>query len=59
MFSKTVDWWAVGVVMYELLTGYPPFSGKNVEEVFHSILNDEVDMSWTEVCMCFFILFFL
>eukprot|EP00878_Enallax_costatus_P047629 GHUV01058595.1.p1 GENE.GHUV01058595.1~~GHUV01058595.1.p1 ORF type:complete len:140 (-),score=27.47 GHUV01058595.1:47-466(-) len=30
-YSNTVDSWAVGVLVYELLVGCPPFSGKNKE----------------------------
>jgi calcium-dependent protein kinase len=33
------DEWACGVMMYILLTGYPPFQGNDEEEVFDNILN--------------------
>ena len=25
-YTKSVDWWAVGIILYELLVGYTPFS---------------------------------
>ena len=28
-YSELVDWWAVGVMTYEMLVGYAPFSGEN------------------------------
>jgi serine/threonine protein kinase len=27
--DKTVDWWALGILIYELLAGIPPFYDKN------------------------------
>ncbi len=25
-YTETVDWWAVGVILFEMLVGYPPFA---------------------------------
>jgi serine/threonine protein kinase len=32
-----VDWYLLGVVMYELLVGIPPYYANNREELFHNI----------------------
>jgi serine/threonine-protein kinase RIM15 len=52
--SGTVDWWAVGIMMYEFLTGAPPFNANSREEVFDNILHKEVPMEWTKVFFFFF-----
>ena len=28
-YTETVDWWSLGTIMFEMLAGYPPFSGKS------------------------------
>lgn len=33
-YSKEVDYWALGIVIYELLTGYSPFKAPNLNSVF-------------------------
>uniref|UniRef100_A0AAR2LHI0 protein kinase C n=1 Tax=Pygocentrus nattereri TaxID=42514 RepID=A0AAR2LHI0_PYGNA len=41
-YSRAVDWWGLGVLIYEMLVGESPFPGDDEEEVFDSIVNDEV-----------------
>lgn len=50
-YSPAVDWWAVGVIAYELVVGEPPFVGDSESQVFASIIAgkiewpDDVDVS--------------
>jgi serine/threonine protein kinase len=36
--GTAVDWWAVGVCLFEFLFGYPPFTGDSPAEIFDKIL---------------------
>lgn len=39
-----VDWWGVGILLYEMIFGKTPFRGANHNEVFDNILNKK--LSW-------------
>ncbi|CAN9506445.1 unnamed protein product [Ophioblennius macclurei] len=41
-----VDWWALGVCLFEFLTGVPPFNDETPQQVFQNILNR--DIPWPE-----------
>jgi serum/glucocorticoid-regulated kinase 2 len=32
-YTKTVDWWTLGVLLYEMMTGLPPFYDENVRRL--------------------------
>ncbi|THH03865.1 hypothetical protein EW145_g5951 [Phellinidium pouzarii] len=40
-YGRAVDWWAFGVLMYEMLLGQSPFRGDDEDEIFDAILEDE------------------
>nr|AML77857.1 putative LOV domain-containing protein [Microcachrys tetragona] len=40
--SSAVDWWALGILLYEMLYGYTPFRGKTRQKTFSNILNKEL-----------------
>jgi len=39
-YTKTVDWWTLGVLLYEMMTGLPPFYDENVNVMYQRILSD-------------------
>ncbi|KAF8737450.1 hypothetical protein AX14_012840 [Amanita brunnescens Koide BX004] len=42
-YTKTVDWWTLGVLLYEMMTGLPPFYDENVNIMYQRILRDPLN----------------
>lgn len=41
--GKSVDWWALGVLIHEMLAGYPPFYDENPIQIYQKILGGRVE----------------
>ena len=39
-YSKVVDWWTLGVLLYEMLTGLPPYYDEDVPKMYKKILQE-------------------
>eukprot|EP00696_Hemimastix_kukwesjijk_P018859 gnl/Hemi2/7919_TR2732_c0_g11_i1.p1 gnl/Hemi2/7919_TR2732_c0_g11~~gnl/Hemi2/7919_TR2732_c0_g11_i1.p1 ORF type:complete len:403 (-),score=65.14 gnl/Hemi2/7919_TR2732_c0_g11_i1:211-1419(-) len=39
--NRAVDWWALGILIYEMLAGYPPFYDNNPFGIYRKILNEK------------------
>ena len=37
-YNKSVDWWALGILLYEMLIGHPPFDGDDEDDLFEGIV---------------------
>lgn len=37
--GAAVDWWSLGVCLFEFMTGIPPFNDETPQQVFENILN--------------------
>jgi len=40
--SYAVDWWSLGTLVYEMITGLPPFYSDDKSKMYTKILNDEL-----------------
>ncbi|KAG5393596.1 hypothetical protein IGI04_023559 [Brassica rapa subsp. trilocularis] len=40
--TSAVDWWALGILMYEMLYGYTPFRGKTRQKTFANVLQKDL-----------------
>ncbi|CAK6969375.1 microtubule-associated serine/threonine-protein kinase 3-like [Scomber scombrus] len=45
-YGKPVDWWALGIILYEFLVGETPFNGITLEELYDHVIED--DIIWPE-----------
>lgn len=41
--GKPVDWWALGVLIFEMLAGYPPFYDENPFGIYQKVLSGNID----------------
>ncbi len=41
-YSHAVDWWAFGVLLYEMTTGFPPFMHQDQMKTFEHIISGKV-----------------
>lgn len=47
-YGQECDWWALGVIMYEMLIGYPPFLSDNSTETCLKIINCKETLRFPE-----------
>ena len=43
--GKAVDWWSLGILIYEMLVGIPPFYSENLDHMYELILQKPLDFS--------------
>jgi len=48
-YTKSVDWWTLGVLLYEMLTGLPPFYDENTNEMYRKILSEPLHFPGSDI----------
>jgi len=41
-YTKAIDWWSVGTLVFEMLTGLPPFYTEDEENMYHKIMTADL-----------------
>ncbi|KAG5520279.1 hypothetical protein RHGRI_033002 [Rhododendron griersonianum] len=51
--SSAIDWWALGILLYEMLYGRTPFRGKNRQRTFANILHKDLTFPSSIPCLIY------
>lgn len=43
-YGPEVDWWALGIILYEFVYGAPPFNAESPQQIFENILDQQVSI---------------
>lgn len=44
-YNKAVDWWALGILVFEMTSGYPPFFADQPIQTYEKIVAGKVDLT--------------
>lgn len=47
-YGMAADWWSIGVMIYEMLCGYPTFRGEDLRQTYQKVLYGEIHFTAAE-----------
>ncbi len=47
--DTAIDWWSVGIILFEFIVGVPPFNDETPEKIFDNIVNNRFDWSLIKI----------
>lgn len=47
-YNESVDWWSLGAILFEMLYGGPPLTGRDTQETCLRVLNFETELWYPE-----------
>lgn len=42
-YGPGVDWWTLGILLYEMIAGIPPYYDENTNQMYHNILHKDLE----------------
>ena len=54
-YNKAVDWWALGVLVYEMAAGYPPFFADQPIQIYEKIVSGKVSLIYLYIFSEYFL----
>lgn len=49
LLNNAIDWWSVGIILFEMLIGIPPFNDETVEKIFENIRNFRIPWEFIKI----------
>ena len=49
-YKQEIDWWSLGVILFEMVAGYAPFCSKNTQDVCYKVAHFEKYLKFPSKC---------
>ncbi|KAM4043262.1 microtubule-associated serine/threonine-protein kinase 3-like isoform 2-T2 [Anomaloglossus baeobatrachus] len=48
-YGRPIDWWSIGIILYQFLFRFPPFVGDNTIQILGSVVNDDIALRFQNI----------